>query len=446
MTSGESQLSHGSYKQKYATLHRIKESIFIDSGECKEVRKGADLDDHQDCRNKLVCVGAPQGYLTWTSGHHSDLAIVNSPVVLTIIDVPGHFVSTPSTFYRAGRPVNPPYTRDPFMSSSSSSYLAFANDEHGDPLIRIWPAMEPGSSYGQVTDYLDWLSPGTCIADELPLFNVILEELRPDIPDQARVILDLFGSQSLDWWNSLTTEEQRRNSEARGLDFWGDLTTKAARDQELEERSSALTQEIACNAGATAWCRWLPTRSGYFKATAAGAWIIKQNGGAREWRRHRPRQRSTYLDNLDVFLSDSSNTPWVRQVLNDENLQAAEAGLGPSLTAHLTPPAGTFTDEWLYTAEAGAQYRCPNTDFRVSCGGSSRAGNYTETEPVGIRVHEMRVATRIPEQLGLMRFDRRPIQVEALAAASQMSTRLRLSAIHSAACVATSASVFSPAS
>ena len=105
---------------------------------------------------------------------------------------------------------------------------------------------------------------------------------------------------------------------------------------------------------------------------------------------------------MDKYLSNPSNTPHLKKILDAQKITAEEAGLVPAMTALLPHPAGAYdsrgflTDEWLYTADAGAQYRCPSTDLRVRCSDSDRVGNYTETEPVGIWVHEVRVATRTP--------------------------------------------------
>ena len=390
--------------QHYFSLLRVKESYFLDTTVCEPVRDGGDLDDHPKCRARAICDGAPQGRLDWTSSHYSDLAIVNSPAVLTIIDLPRELVNIRETVFR-------PNSRGGSMTSGSTEVWAFDNDEHDDPLLRIWPEMNPGWRGDQVTSRAFFGGTkvrGSCVANEPPMFKVILDELRPDIRAEATEIRKLFGAQALAWWDNLTTPEQRRHTEARGLKFWGDLATQADQDLEREKRASTLTEEIACNVGVTAWCRWTPTRSGYFKAIAAGAWIIDQLEKPM-WETHTPPgqlalgvSRNIYLGSLEKFLSNPSNTPQIKKILDAQKITAEEAGLVPAMTALLPHPAGAYdshgklTDEWLYTADAGAQYRCPSTDLRVRCGDSSRVGNYTETEPVGIWVHEVRVATRTP--------------------------------------------------
>ena len=356
---------------KYDTLHRVEASIAIDSVACGAVRLGGDLD--AACRDVPVCTGAPRGHLTWTSSHQSGLAIVNLPVVLEIVEMPRDFRETPLTFFDGENNI---------ITSGVHNYVTFDDDQHGDPLVRLWHAMDPAATYGRLTDYLrldDLLSapPGTCLLQELPDLRATVEELWPDDPGQKAEILELFGPQSLDWWENLTPAAQQRHTDSRG---------------------PALVEEIACNteAGERAWCRWLPTRSGYFKVTGAGAWLVKLFNSPTRWFRRSESQ--AHLDALVAFLDDPNNTVRVEEMLDKVNLQAEEAGLESSLTALLAHAPGTFFDEWLYTVEADAQHRCPQTDLRVNCGGTDLVGNYTETEPVGIVVHEMRVATRVPNK------------------------------------------------
>ncbi len=54
--------------------------------------------------------------------------------------------------------------------------------------------------------------------------------------------------------------------------------------------------------------------------------------------------------------------------------------------------------EWLYSAAAGENVRCPARDLRVKCGRRGTGVNYTESEPIGVVVHEMRVSTVTPSR------------------------------------------------
>ncbi len=373
-----------SQASKYETLHRVRESFNIDHIRCAPVRNGADLADHADCRNTPVCLGAPRGYLTWEGTHGSGLAVVNAPVVLRVSDIP----TDVATVIRLG------FSQPARLRVASFSFLRFADDAQGDPLVRVWPRIDSADSFTRVSQFMG--GSGTCLVDELPRFKARVTELWPDVPEAHAEIRALFGEQTLDWWDALAVEDKRRNTEARGLTFWDDLTTNAERNDEREQRSVGLEEEIDCNVGAEVWCRWLPRRPGYFKAIAAGAWVMKQSSTSRQW----INPDWNYTKDLVKFLAEPANTPTVRDLLNQHGLTAEQAGLTPDLLALLpTVPAdggvtGSRNFEWLYTAAAGAHNRCPTSDLRQRSCGSSRAGNYTETEPVAILVQEVRVATR----------------------------------------------------
>ena len=56
-------------------------------------------------------------------------------------------------------------------------------------------------------------------------------------------------------------------------------------------------------------------------------------------------------------------------------------------------------EDWLYSEHARGLTGCPfSIDLRVDCSGGGVGGNYTETAPVGIIVHEVRTQTVAPVQ------------------------------------------------
>ena len=71
----------------------------------------------------------------------------------------------------------------------------------------------------------------------------------------------------------------------------------------------------------------------------------------------------------------------------------AEMGINSTLDGLL--PRNSSVADWHYSAASGVNSLCPPPDLRVHCSGGSDTANYTETEPVGVLVHEMRVATRL---------------------------------------------------
>ena len=94
-------------------------------------------------------------------------------------------------------------------------------------------------------------------------------------------------------------------------------------------------------------------------------------------------------------LSDARFITRLERALSRLRLDPTDAGLNATLTNTLPRPS--TSNDWLYTSEAGDSFRCPAADVRVYCGsGVGDAGNYTETTAIGIAVHEVRVATRVP--------------------------------------------------
>ena len=168
------------------------------------------------------------------------------------------------------------------------TYLAFANNDMGDQFIRTWPEMDSSIRYekldpvtGQLlvgrTDAIeDVMTSGECLVEVTPDFRVKVQELLPDIPAHYTEIDTLFGPQNLVWWNNLTPNQQREHIETRGYTYWSDLTTPTQQNAEMRLRETNLVQEILCDYGTDAWCRWYPTSAGFFKANLISVYMNYQ--------------------------------------------------------------------------------------------------------------------------------------------------------------------------
>jgi len=150
---------------------------------------------------------------------------------------------------------------------------------------------------------------------------------------------------------------------------------------------------VPCNSGEVIWCRWTPTRSGYYTLTAAGAWLVgrfqkgTENGVI----------NSAYTDKKRDALGDPATTQRIQNLLRveGEGWDAAAIGLTDDLTDYRPLlVSSTIGREAAYTIEGPV---CPSRDLRFYCtGGRIGSNSYTESEPIGIVVHEVRVATRSP--------------------------------------------------
>ena len=347
-----------------------------------------------------TCPDPQAGRLEWTSTHTSELALANSPIVLSVHEVPVRYRVLPEA------EVTP--TRVRLWANVFAA--VYPDDTYGaEEVIRLWPDPNSTTVYSSVYNLVDTnLQGGECIVFYLPMFSVIVEELWPDKPADETEIEDLFGDDSLDWWDNLgttpteTTRLQQDHTAARGLDWWPNLnaTERTARD-------ALLTETVDCNtvAGETPWCRWVPPRSGYFKLTAAGAWAVKQYGSRSwTWTSTAPTYQTVVEDWLTNPLSNFTTTTGaqylerkVTGVSKTEGVRlrytAAEVGASSTWDAPLALP--TDDSEWLYQDRATWQFQCPGFDLRVNClGGVKNNFNYTESDSIGIIVHELQVGSR----------------------------------------------------
>ena len=366
--------------------------------------------------SRSLCTDPPRGRLVWESSHQVGLAIVNSPVILRVVDVP----VTSRTYRYIG--VTGIATNNVRFWPTERRHFEYPGSAPTDPIVRTWPTFDDTLAFTSVdrivgaTRYYPgssgfWNS-GPCLVRILPDFRVTVTELWPD--NDAAEITALFGADALDWWTDLNPMGhdptlQIERTEARGLDYISSSMTATELADELADRARDLTQEVRCNYGTDVWCNWRPSRPGYYRLVAAGAWYMSKLGGNRRW------QQRSWRDPVnakltEMFLNDDADTDCpprhpsvgyhtdydcLRNDLAWMNATPAEAGLEPDLSALL--PAGSNA-EWLYTDTAGTNVKCPSRDLRVGCGGSGESQNYTETEPIGILVHEVRVSTVAPDR------------------------------------------------
>ncbi|MXV90680.1 MAG: hypothetical protein F4004_08390 [Acidimicrobiia bacterium] len=328
------------------------------------------------------CADPPPGRLVWESSHHAGLAIVNSSVVLRVID--SSVTNRPVEYIRVslGGGVR--------FGVSRRLYFEYPGSTASDPIVRAWPTFDTSLAYRDVDEIVGGyrsgsiiFNSGPCLVRALPDFRLRVEELWPD--SDASDIRALFGADALDWWTALGSVEQAAH---------------------LARRTGSLTQEVRCNYGSDVWCNWRPTRPGYYRLVAAGAWYMTKFGGKRTWANALTR---ALIDNALMDMESAKDGVCRRRPGHSSHSDyecliedlarigvttPAEAGLLPDLRGLL--PAGS-SEEWLYTDAAGSTVTCPPRDLRVHCGGTGESLNYTETEPIGILVHEMRVSTVAPD-------------------------------------------------
>ena len=354
-------------------LHMVKDDFYVASGYCRAVREGRTLlENDARCRGQEVCADPPQGELSWRSNHFSQFAVVNSPVVVGVSGIPTQLVRRPHLRVVGSS-----------VGNRFDNILSYDDDVFGDPIVRALGKVDPNQQYRDV-DAL--AGAAECVFHDGPQFRIVIDELWPDIDDAE--IISLFGPNSLDWWNALSVLEKENRITPRDVNWLINPTT-AAVDQEREQRAEDFTETVDCNFGGEIWCRWTPTRSGYFKLTGAGAWISKRASSGRWW------LSSFTMNRFRQNLSDARFITRLERALSRLRLDPTDAGLNATLTNTLPRPS--TSNDWLYTSEAGDSFRCPAADVRVYCGGGvGDAGNYTETTPIGILVREVRVATRAP--------------------------------------------------
>ncbi len=368
------------YEEFYNTVHRVKQDFNWRAGACQSVRNGGPMT--ADCAERTKCADPTRGHLRTTS-HSLQIAVVNSPIILSVLDTP----STQDKFnkltyvWRAdSRP----------LREYSSQALLYPDDSFA---VRVWHQI-PSSKRADNVEEL--VSGGECVFELWPQFRVVIEELWPDNPDHYEEIKRLFGGDALDWWDALltadhSTELQEAHTLTRGFGWWPELTTPEQQEQRTEE----LTQETACNVGVDVWCRWTPTRTGYYRLKAAGAWRSAHYD--QRLFKDPDRDRDSYFVRLRAYLDKQDNRDKLKSDLQTLGLTPADLGLKDDYTNVLSRPPDE--ENWPYSNAATRNTQCPDPiDVRFLCVTQTTMANYTETEYIGIQVHEIRVRTVTPSR------------------------------------------------
>ena len=199
-----------------------------------------------------------------------------------------------------------------------------------------------------------------------------MRELWPDNAADRAEILRWFGADSLDWWNPLSVAEQERRTLARGLSWAASFTTTQLQDRIQDE----LLEIVECNhvsfinQNDQTWCRWEPTRSGFYLLVGEGAWQVKFRAG-RSWSTaqinainthlQNPTNRTRVVTNLNR-LNRNRNHRWGLPVLTFADLGLEEVAGEPVNTL----PLPSDLDEHLFTASPTDLTGCPPIDLRVS--------------------------------------------------------------------------------
>ncbi len=390
---------------RLVVIHREEADFAIIAAACERVHLHKEsLQDHSDCAMLAVCADPPRGAVAWEPTHVSGVAVVNAPVIVTVTDIRlresdwrGHV-----------------YPRSPHLDvvvfSEERRWVTYDGDIGGDPRVRTWKSIESSATFASVDQITGGERVKECEVSQAPRFKMVVQELWPDngptmyqsdcsvLPadrrpgSDAEAIIELFGTDSLDWWCKLSDAERRRHTAARGLAWWDDdpATEQAKRVKDLTEKVDC---EYTTN-GQTIWCRWVPTRPGYYRLTAAGAWYMSSYDRA---------PAGGLLTEMLAYLNDPTHGTDRREQMSAElasvGRDAANIGLsgdllGDNLMTALRPPYPE--PDWIYSDEA-LLTNCPSIDLRIYCHFSA-SGNYTESEPIGIMVHEVRVSTVTPSR------------------------------------------------
>ncbi|WP_419553059.1 hypothetical protein [Candidatus Poriferisodalis sp.] len=358
------------------------------------------------------CADPPAGRLTSSPTHHSGLAVVNSAVLVHVSDIRYRWEARPPRHFLVS--TDPPLAGPD--SYNARWRVRYHDGDEADVAVRTWNTANDSTPFATVSELAD---KSECVPQHAPTFRLVVRELWPDdgptydegnadcvysgtvpVPDgnDAEMMLALFGSDALRWWCALSQDQRKSRTAAHGLTWLDDPLDDVIRDA----RRTALTTELPCDHDLSEeshylWCRWQPSRPGFYVVHVGGAWRMHQY----ERRRNDTSGLLTYLNDtadgqmrrqklLDDLADINSRYPTLNRTVEDLGLRFADA----TQEAVVIPVSATDLD-WMYDASIASTAACPPVDLRFWCV-TSEAGNYTETEPIGIMVHEARVVSRPP--------------------------------------------------
>lgn len=169
------------------------------------------------------CQELPPGRLTWSTPSFTGTAMVNSRIRLDV------------TWDEAN------ITRTPGSGTSPGLNLCFLSDH---PALRIDSERKPRPYF---------------VVEAVPLWPAGDPE---DSDDGDRMLMEkLFGSDSLGWWDALSSEQQTDRTAA----FYATADTDPV--------------QVDCNIQVPVWCVWEPQQAGYYSLTATGALLFNVSSG-----------------------------------------------------------------------------------------------------------------------------------------------------------------------
>ena len=209
---------------------RVGDDFAMHSRDCRGVDDAADLAASGACRRKPVCADPPRGRIEWTSSHPTQLAVVNSPILVRLLDIPLRNASMRYLFHLT----TSSSVREPIWRGTDRSPHWVDTAPGGDPRFRLFGAVDPGGR---------WSGPAAMAGVECrvsldPYFRLEARELWPDAAADRAEMVRLFGAASLDWWHALPAAERARRTAARGVPPVSDPPAPG----EMEARDAAMTQ------------------------------------------------------------------------------------------------------------------------------------------------------------------------------------------------------------
>ncbi|WP_419840309.1 hypothetical protein [Candidatus Poriferisodalis sp.] len=302
---------------------------------------------HDECK-QLLCSSPTVGRVDWRSEHMSGLAVIGTPLIMTIDDIPlrtqtirfvdrnipggnkidNHGSGEFSTLKPEKRkflvrydPVTGSepllFTREVSDISEPSHSINDAYSNRVECSLRDPTNGQRAGDKRRNVENVSWYDDG-----DIPEFGLLITELWPDI--DAAEIERLFGGDSLAWWANMLEPDRRRASEARGYVYIDmDASSEAEVTAERSRRNWVRIEEIPCEgtvprsqASSALRCRWTPRRSGFYSVQAAGVWrlrihefeqFVKNPNGGERLRLLEPDERAS-LDRLLAYDGSDKDT------------------------------------------------------------------------------------------------------------------------------------------
>lgn len=259
-----------------------------------------------ECK-QILCSSPTVGRVAWASEHISGLALVGTPIIATIDEIP---LRTQTVRVLDRRTPGGAGIRTGgqglFPNVDTGEELKFAvrydPDTGDEPLLFTREELARAEPSHNIDDfYSNRVECSLRDSNAARQFSLVITELWPDT--DADKIEGLFGTDALAWWNTLTDIDKSRATEARGYVYIDDsvLTPEEITD-ERSRRTWGRTEEIPCefrvpgvqNPSALR-CRWTPRRAGYYSVQAAGVWPLNVHDvGSTRPRLLRPDERGSW--------------------------------------------------------------------------------------------------------------------------------------------------------